>query len=707
MQNSRSTSRFHFGVDIGGTFTDLVMVDQSGNNMLMGKTLTTPRDPSSGVITGLTRMLTDHGVDARQIDVAVHATTLITNAIIERKGARTGLLTTKGFRDALEIGRELRYDLYDIFLEMPKPLVPRELRMEVRERLRKNGEVHTPLDAEQLTSAIDELVDQGVESIAVCFLHSYVNDEHELVAERAIRSKHPQLFVSVSSKVAREIREYERTSTTVTNAYVQPLAEVYLDRLSSRMSETGFNGNLYMMLSNGGVNSLRSAKELPVRLVESGPAAGALVGGYYGSLVGERNVLAFDMGGTTSKACMIHDGQPMTTFDFEAARVHRFRRGSGLPLKIPAIELMEIGAGGGSMAHIDGMGLMKVGPESAGADPGPACYGLGGVNPTVTDADLLLGYLDPDYFLGGEMKLDLDAARGAVRDKAATPLGVTDVEAAWGIHEIVNENMASSARVHIAEKGKDPRAYTLVATGGAGPVHAFRVAKKLQARKIICPLGAGVASTIGLLVAPPRVDYAHAYVTRLAEADWDKLKGIYADMEERAVATLREVGVPRAEVRLLRMADMRYSGQGYEVVVTLPEAPFGPSGVPAMRAAFESAYRELYARTIPTLEVEVMNWRLFAFGPSGRAEAVTSGLKSRGRGAGDGKALKGQRPIYIGDAGRFEEASIYDRYRLRPGESHPGPAVVEERESTVVIGPDGRFTVDQYQNLIIEIEGGY
>lgn len=704
MAESKSPRRYRFGVDIGGTFTDLVMVDESGGVMLVGKTLTTPRDPSVGVLTGLTKMLAEHGLSAREIGVAVHATTLITNAIIERKGAKTALVTTEGFRDVLEIGRELRYDLYDLFLEMPKPLVPRQLRMEVRERVRKDGRVSIPLDRAQVERVVQELADQGVESIAVCFLHSYINDEHELAVERQIREKHPGMFVSVSSRVAREIREYERTSTTVANAYVQPLADLYLDRLAGKMEGIGFGGSLYMMLSNGGIASLRSARELPIRLVESGPAAGALVGGFYGRLVGERNVLAFDMGGTTAKACMVEDGQPMTTYSFEAARVHRFRRGSGLPLKVPAIELMEIGAGGGSIAHLDRMGLLKVGPESAGAEPGPACYGRGGADPTVTDADLLLGYLNPDYFLGGEMRLDLEAARRAIREKVAGPLNVGEVEAAWGIHEIVNENMAGAARVHIAEKGRDPRKFVLVATGGAGPVHAYRVARKLQLRKIVCPLGAGVASTIGLLVAPPKVDLVHAYVARLGEIDWEKLRGIYREMEARAVATLREVGVARSEVSLLRMADMRYVGQGYEVVAAVPEGELGPERLAEMRESFEEAYRTLYERTLPTVEVEALNWRLFAYGPGTEAEGIAAGLRRRVAAAGDGPPLKGHRPIYLGELGRFEAAAVYDRYRLKPGGSYRGPAVVEERESTVVVGPDARFSVDDYQNLIVEME---
>lgn len=699
--------RYRFGVDIGGTFTDLVIVDEARGRMLFGKTLTTPKDPSEGVLTGLSRMLSEHGLAGADIGVAVHATTLITNALIERKGARTGLLTTEGFRDVLEIGRELRYDLYDLFMELPRPIVPRQMRLEVRERVSKDGTVRTPLDEASLREAIGKLVDGGAEAIAVSFLHSYINDSHEAAAGELLRREHPEVFVSLSSRVAREIREYERTSTTVANAYVQPLTQVYLDRMDDGLRETGFRGSLFMMLSNGGIASLRSAKDLPIRLVESGPAAGALVGGFYGYLGGEAHVLAFDMGGTTAKACMVDEGRPMTTYSFEVARVHRFKKGSGLPLKIPAIELMEIGAGGGSIAHLDRMGLLKVGPESAGAEPGPACYGRGGEDPTVTDADLLLGYLNPEYFLGGEMRLDVEAARRALMTKVAGPLATTETAAAWGIHEIVNENMASAARVHIAEKGRDPRRYTLVATGGAGPVHAYRVAKKLGLSKLICPLGAGVASTIGLLVAPPRVDYVHAYVSRLEDLDWERLRAIYREMEDQARATLAEVGVPSGEVRLLRMADMRYVGQGYEVVATLPEGELGPASAGAMRAAFEEAYRELYERTLPSVDVEGLNWRLFAYGPEAGAEAIAADLRRGGSGEASGVAgaLRGHRPIYLGEKEGFVPAAVYDRYKLSPGDRFRGPAVVEERESTVVIGADGAVTVDPYRSLIIEIEG--
>jgi len=703
LPQNQSHGRYRFGVDIGGTFTDLVIVDETGRIMLLGKTLTTPRDPSEGVLVGLAQMLAENGLQACDIANAVHATTLITNAIIERKGARTGLITTQGFRDILEIGREMRYDLYDLYLEMPRPLVPRELRMEVRERVGKEGEIRIPLDMEQLEKVAGELVDRGVASVAVSFLHSYINDAHELAVEQFLRDRYPQISVSISSKVAREIREYERTSTTVANAYVQPLTRMYLERLASRMEDTGFHGSIHMMLSNGGVASLQVAREHPIRLLESGPAAGALVGGFYGQLVGERNVLAFDMGGTTAKACMIDDGQPMITYNFEAARVHRFRRGSGLPIKIPAIELMEIGAGGGSIAYLNKMGLLKVGPESAGAEPGPACYGQGGTDPTVTDADLVLGYLDPNYFLGGRMKLDVEAARSALRKKVAEPLKIDEVQAAWGINEIVNENMASAARVHIAEKGRDPRKYTIVATGGAGPVHAYRVARKLQIRRVLCPLGAGVASTIGLLVAPPKVDFVHAYVSRLKDLDWEKLRSIYREMEERAVAALAEVGVPASQVVLSRVADIRYVGQGYEVVTRIPDGELGPEKAGEIREAFETAYRELYERSLPEVEVEVLSWRLFAYSVPVGAEAIAGGLKSRNGRPHRGSALKGHRPIYLGDQNGFQQAAVYDRYLLKPGDSYPGPAVVEERESTVVIGRDARFSVDGYQNLIIEI----
>jgi N-methylhydantoinase A len=689
------------GVDIGGTFTDLVIVDEKSATIYIDKCLTTPTDPSVGVLSGLTSLTKEYGLDPKDIANIIHATTLMTNALIERKGAKTGLVTTKGFRDVLEIGREIRYDLYDLFLELPQPLVPRQLRKEVSERTTSDGQIYTALDVDELKEVAGELEDAGVKAVAVCFLHSYVNSEHELTARRILVQEYPHLVVSLSCEVAPEIREYERASTTVANAYVQPLTAQYLGHLEEELADLGFCGNLYMMLSSGGISTTKTAREFPVRLIESGPAAGALVGGFYGTLVGEDDVIAFDMGGTTAKICLVEKGQPMTTFTFEAARVQRFKRGSGLPLKAPSIELIEIGAGGGSIAHVNEIGLLKVGPQSAGAHPGPACYGFGGSEPTVTDAGLVLGYLNPEYFLGGEMTLDVEAARESIRRQVGAPLKLDEIEAAWGIYDIVNENMASATRIQIAEKGRDPRRYTLVATGGGGPLHAYRVAKKLQIKSIICPLGAGVASAIGLLVAPPKLEFVRSYVTGLDEVDWERLNGVYEEMEGQGTSTLREAGVTEAQMRLSRMADMRYVGQGHEIVVAVPSGRLTPESLDVIENAFHRLYEEVYGRSTKDVPIEALNWRSIASGPYPEVTFITDRrVKTEATAAGVGK---GTRQAFLPESGGFVEIPVYDRYQLLPGARFNGPAIIEEKESTVLVGPEADFHVDAYRNVVMEL----
>uniref|UniRef100_UPI000B7CF8B4 hydantoinase/oxoprolinase family protein n=1 Tax=Candidatus Entotheonella palauensis TaxID=93172 RepID=UPI000B7CF8B4 len=630
----------------------------------------------------------------------IHATTLITNSLIERKGAPTGLLTTEGCRDILEIGRENRYDLYELALELPKPLAPREWRREWRERMRADGEVLTPLVPEQAVREAAALRQTGVESLAICFLHAHVNDAHEQAVRRLLEAQYPGLPLSLSSEVAREIGEYERTTTTVVNAYVQPLAQRYLGDLERRLNGFGCCGPLYIMLSSGGVTAADTAAQVPVRMIESGPAAGALAGSFFGGLGEQRQVIAFDMGGTTAKACLIDDGQPEIAFSFEAARVQRFKKGSGFPLQIPAIDLLEVGAGGGSIARIDGMGLLKVGPDSAGAEPGPACYGRGGTQPTVTDADLVLGYLNPDYFLGGTMALDVVAAEAAIRDHVAQPLGIDVQRGAWGIHDIINEQMASAMRVHIAEKGKDPREYTIVATGGAGPLHAYRIAEKLHIRRILCPLAAGVASTIGLLVAPPKVDLVHSRVWRVREIDWAALNQLYADLENRARAILKPMGEAGTQLTLSRFADMRYVGQGHTIVVPLPLGELNAAMQSDIEAQFEAVYQQLYGRSLPGVAIEGITWRLTALGQGTALDMAQAQTTSEQAGA----AQRGQRAIYLPEAQAYVDVPVYNRYALQAGMQIDGPAILEERESTVVMGQRGRGTVDQAGNLTVTLD---
>ncbi len=688
--------RYALGIDIGGTFTDIVVYDTIGGRQLARKVLTTHQDPAEGVMAGIDQILREDGVDAADIGRIVHATTLFTNALIERKGAVTGLITTAGFRDVLEIGRERKYELYDINIRKPEPLVPRHLRREVEGRMLVDGSERTPLDAEGLLREIDALVAADVRSVAIVFLHAYVNPAHEREAERIVSARHPALSISISSEIAPEIREYERTSTTVCNAYVKPLAARYLDAMSERIAQRGTEAPFLLMLSNGGLTSTREAKRAPVQLLESGPAAGALAGAYFGAPDGGRHVLAFDMGGTTAKLSVIEHGKPHVAYAFEAARQKRFIEGSGLPVRISTLELIEIGAGGGSIAHVDEIGLLKVGPQSAGSEPGPAAYGRGGTLPTVTDADFLLGYLNPAFFAGGSMPIDLDAVTRAMTPLAArTGLSVTEL--AWGMHDVVNENMANAARVHIAERGKDPRSFALLSTGGAGPVHAYYLARKLGLKRVICPRGAGVASALGLLVAPARVDRVATVAREIGELDWVRFEELFQTLERSALAVIAGTGMAPEAALVRRIADIRYVGQAFELVVDLPAGPYSAASEPALAAAFEASYLASFTRMPPSTPVEIINIRVAV-----TAEVPGSSL-ALGAPAPSGTALKGERSIYFPEWREHRPVAVYDRYALSAGMRLLGPAVVEERESTLVIGPGGRFEVAPSGNIIVEI----
>jgi N-methylhydantoinase A len=688
--------RYRVGVDIGGTFTDLVLIDDATGERAIGKILTTPKDPSDAVEKGLAELLEREGIKASQIGTIVHGTTLVTNALIERKGARTALLTTEGFRDAISIGTEHRYDMYDIFIEKPEPLVPRSLRYGVRERMLDDGSVAIRLDEDQLREIVVELREREVGAVAVSFLHSFRNPAHERRVARVLAEEAPGITVSLSSEVAPEIREYERTSTTIANVYVRPLVERYLRVLDERLTRLGFGGSLYIMLSNGGTASVETAREFPIRLLESGPAAGALAAAFYGRRTGFSEVLSFDMGGTTAKACLIEGGEPLTTSEFEVARVYRFKKGSGLPVKTSVIEMIEIGAGGGSVARVGPLGLPKVGPESAGADPGPACYGRGGSEPTVTDADLILGYLDPNYFLGGKMRLDREAAVRAIEAGIARPLGLDPIEAAWGIHQVVNENMANAARIHAIECGKDPRAYPLFAFGGAGPVHAYRVARALGVPGFVAPLGAGATSAFGFLCAPLSFDFVRSLYGRLDELDWSGVNEALEEMEAEGRDLLRASGVADADIRVRRLCEMRYTGQGHEVTVELPSGSLGPGDADRLATLYRKEYRRLYNREGPDVPLEALTWRLEVAAP--RPEIRLEGEE-------EGEAISGwqkaAREIYLPEDEGFREVLVYDRYRLSPGAAFAGPAVIEEKESTVILGPEGRAQIDAARNLIV------
>jgi N-methylhydantoinase A len=679
-------TRRRLGIDVGGTFTDFVMVEDDAR-ILIHKRLSTPEDPSIGVVIG-------------EIDRIVHGTTVVANALIERKGAPTGLIATAGFGDVLEIGREVRYDIYDLAIAYPPALAPRNLRREVEERTLADGSVRTRPDPAAVRRIGVELRAAGVRSLAVCLLHSHRNPENERAVAAALRDAVPDVRITLSSDIAPEIREFERTSTTVANAYVLPLVDGYLERLDRTLREIGFGGRLLVMLSHGGIATVGHARTRPIELVESGPAAGAQACCFVGRMAGEADLLAFDMGGTTAKATVIDDGAPSFTTDTEVARIHRFKKGSGLPLKIPSVEMIEIGAGGGSIARVDAMGLVKVGPHSAGADPGPVCYGLGGTEPTVTDADLLLGYLSPDNFLGGAMRLDVERARRAVETRIAQPLGSDVVRSAAGIVAIANENMASATRLHVAERGRDIRRYTLVAFGGAGPVHAYGVARTLRLRRVLYPMAAGVLSALGFLVAPAAQRLVRSDVRAIDRIDWNRLRSLIDEMRSEAIAALADAGVEPGPDGVGLTADLQYVGQGYTIEVPVALDIVSAGDASALRAAFEARYRAVFGTILDAAPVEALNWRLTCQGPPGSAPL---GAARPSDGADADAARTGERPIWIPDRQAFETAAIYDRYRLSPGMRFDGPAIVEERESTVVINGAGAVAVDAWGNLIVTL----
>lgn len=688
---------YTLAIDIGGTFTDIVLRKQASGELFVAKVLTQYPDPSVGVMAGVRQIFEDSKVDPKEIVRVIHGTTLVTNTLIERNGSKTALMTTAGFRDALEIGREGRYDIYDLSLKLPAPLVPRQLRFEVRERLYARGEVMEALCEEDVVLICDELSKAKVEAVGIVFLHAYVNPEHERLAAQIVREKLPDISVSVSHEVAAELREYERTSTTVANAYVQPLVEKYLNRLEQELQRFGIEAPLHVMLSNGGSCAVDTACRFPVRLVESGPCGGALAAAYAGERVRHNKILAFDMGGTTAKAILSEDGDFPITTESEVARVYRFKRGSGLPLLVPVLDMIEIGAGGGSIAQVNAMGLPAVGPESAGSQPGPVCYGRGGEAPTVTDADLILGYVNAGHFLGGEMVLDVAKAEGAM-NQLAQQLDLTQTETALGIHHLVNENMANAARVHAAERGKDLDGYALVATGGAGPVHACGVANRLGVCRVIIPPVAGVGSAFGLMLAPIAFDYARSYVTRLETLDVNRLNELYGDMEKEGLAVLAKAHVERDEVRLIRSADMRYVGQGHEIRVEIPNGDLDRGTISIIQKAFDGVYTRLYGRVCEGVAVEVIHWRVTV---AGKKPEMSDGVCE---GAQKDNALKGERHVIFDAKAETISVPVYDRYKLSDGFALDGPLIVEENESTTVVPPEWSASVANGGYLILTRE---
>jgi N-methylhydantoinase A len=693
-RKTRPAGDFALGVDIGGTFTDLILLERATGRLTAGKVLTDYDDLAGAVLSGVERLINDRGVAGAGIRSVVHGTTLVTNALIQRKGAATALIVTRGFRDVLEFGRESRYDIYRIDLEIPEPLVPREMVFEATERLDSAGRIIEPLVEADVRSIARELRRRRTSAVAVCLLHAYRNGLHERLIGEILAKEAPEIVVSLSSDVMPDIREFERACTTVANAYVQPAIRGYLEELARRLRSVKIAAPLLLMSSDGGTVSTQAAVRHPIRLVESGPAGGAIAAAYIGAGHGIDRVLAYDMGGTTAKICLIDGGRPEHTDQFEFGRVDRFVKGSGLPLKVPALEMIEIGAGGGSIARVDVMSRLRVGPDSAGAAPGPACYGLGGTSPTVTDADLYLGYLAADSFLGGAMQLDYAAAVTAIEKFVAQPLGLSTTRAAWGMHEVVNDTMARAAKVHCLERGKDAREYTLVAYGGAGPVHAEGIARALDIRTILYPLRAGVMSAFGFLVAPPSFELLRAIVAPLAQLDFAEVDRTLRAMEAEGRALVKTAGVPLRDCLVRREFGIRFAGQSYELSVPLPSARVSERDIDGIRAGFLRNYRERFHRLNPDVPLEVVNCRVMVSGPERPIKPARNVARNR-------RALKGQRNVYLPERAKFARCPVYDRYALAPGARVRGPAVVEEVESTVLLGSGAVAKVARNGNLVV------
>jgi N-methylhydantoinase A len=684
--NGRGEARL--GVDIGGTFTDVAL--EQGERRWSAKILTTPEAPERGVLAAIGAVLADAGIAPADLSIIIHGTTLATNSIIERKGARTALVTTEGFRDTIEIRHENRFEQYDVNIDLPPPLVPRRLRFVVPERLDASGRVVLPLDEGAVERLGRHLATIDIESVAIGYLHSFTNPAHEARTRDLLMPLLPGVSITLSAEVSPEMREYERFSTACANAYVQPMLGRYLVNLETLLGEAGFTCPLFLMLSGGGLTTVETAIRFPVRLVESGPAGGAIFASHIARQCGLEKVLSYDMGGTTAKICLVDDFQPQTSRAFEVARVYRFKKGSGLPLRIPVIEMVEIGAGGGSIARVDPLKRITVGPDSAGASPGPACYGRGGTGPTVTDADLLLGRIDPTGFSGGRMALDREAADAAMQRQVAEPLALAAALAAFGVSEIVDENMANAARVHAIESGKDARGRTLIAFGGAAPLHAARMAEKLGLDRVVVPSNAGVGSAVGFLRAPISYEIVRSQLQRLDAFDPDAANALLAEMRAEAEAIVRR-GEPDATLSEARSAFMRYRGQGHEIAVPVPGGVYTKDDAGSLTEAFEAAYRRLYSRVIPGVEIEVLSWVVLVGAPIPQANGALPDILPSST-----PEPARRRQVFDTESGAFVEVAIYERAALAPGAALPGPAVIVEDETSTVVSRAFDARIDRF-----------
>ena len=691
---SNQPDEFTIGVDIGGTFTDIVAVNQKNGIQFNEKVLTTPKDPSKAVLTGVKSIIEKNTIDPKNCRI-IHGTTLVANALIERKGVKTALLTTKGFRDVLEIGREWRYDLFSLDLEMPSPIVPRQLRFEIEERINFKGEVIQSLDEIGLLKVVKKIAKSGVETLAIVFMHSFKNSSHEKLAKKIIQAHAPNLNICLSCIVSPEIGEYERTSTTVANAYVQPIFKNYVTSLVKGLKKIGIINDLFLMLSDGGIVHQKTAIEFPIRLVQSGPAGGAQAATLYGKLLKQDNILCFDMGGTTAKACLIENGKPNRTTMFEVARVFRFSKGSGLPLQVPVVDMIEIGAGGGSIARIDSMGLIQVGPDSSSSYPGPACYGLGGKLPTVTDSDLILGYIDSDNFLGGDMKLIKENAEKAIKEHIADPLGITILNAAWAIHEIVTENMSQAASIHALEKGRKIERFSMIPIGGAGPVHACSLMSKMNISQMISPANAGVASAIGMIASPNSFELVQTDMQLLEDLNFSKMRNQFKIMHKNGVKSLLKTGTAFDKITISNSILMRYVGQGYEIEVPISKGNIENKNIKSIKIEFEKVYKILFGR-IEKMPLEIISWRTIASGP------VTNFIiKNKNFNTTSKNIYTKKRPVYFGGKS-YIHTKVIDRNNLQKSFQAKGPLIIEERESTLIIPPNFNVRMDPTGNLLIK-----
>ena len=690
---------FRIGCDIGGTFTDFVLIETGTGRIRTAKRLTTPGDPSQAMLAGLIELGHSVAGSAAAAERLAHATTLVANAVIERKGAKTALLCTAGFRDVIELRRYVRVTTYEMFADPPTPLVPRHLRLPVDERTRADGSILRAVDPVEIERIASHLKSEGVATVAVCFLHAFSNPANERAAGELLTRLLPGIAISLSSAVVPQIKEYERSSTTVINAYVKPLTAGYLGRLEKGITEAGFRSPLQVMLSNGGIGSARTAAEFPVRLVESGPVAGAVVAQRFARMLGLPELLAYDMGGTTAKACLIRDGVLPLTDELEVARSRRFTKSSGFPVAIPAVSMIEIGAGGGSIARINALGIVQVGPESAGAAPGPACYGLGGTRPTVSDADLVLGYLDADHFAGGTMQLDRSAAENAIRSEIADRLSLGTLAAAWTIHDVVNEAMAAAVRMHVSERGGDPARLVLVAFGGAGPVHVCNLAEKLRITRILVPLRAGVVSALGLVLAPAAYDIARTRKTSLQLLDFGALAVDVAQMQTEIAAKLQEVENTPASFEVT--LGLGYVGQSYHVPVRVDAEAIATLTVGDLLARFANEYRDKYGYFYDDVPVELVT--VHVTGVAGTEARALPELEMPG---GDPLAVpRTRREAYSARTGAKISFAVYRRDSLQPGMTFEGPCLIEEESATTVVDVDTCVTIDRFGSLDIALGG--